>query len=188
MFEVIGYEYRGTKKRRRWVRFRCFCGMEKWVPDFRFKAGKVKSCGCSRIKVKHGLSNGPTYRSWSHMWERCTRPENGKWHLYGGRGIKVCERWRDFRNFYADMGPRPQGLTIDRIDNNGNYEPANCRWATIRQQHDNRRITRYVTVDGSKILLSEYAKQLGLNYGVAAYRLGFYERKPKKRSMLHLIT
>lgn len=88
---------------------------------------------------KHGLSKTPTYVAWSGMMHRCANPANPRFSHYGGRGIRVCERWHDFMNFLEDMGPKPPGLSIDRINNDGNYEPGNCRWATAQQQSANRR-------------------------------------------------
>ena len=93
--------------------------------------------------VKHGHASPglrtPTYMVWGSMIQRCTNPNNSGWPDYGARGISVCERWLTFENFLADMGERPDGLSIDRVDNNGNYEPGNCRWATASQQQRNRR-------------------------------------------------
>jgi len=90
-------------------------------------------------KVKHGMSGTPTYTSWRHMKRRCLATNSNKWHLYGGRGIKVCNRWLDFINFLEDMGVRPEGTTLDRIDPNGDYEPGNVRWATSAEQAKNKR-------------------------------------------------
>ena len=87
----------------------------------------------------HGMSNTPTYRSWAHMLDRCRNPKNDSWDYYGGRGITVCEEWTDFAQFLADMGERPEGTSIDRIDVDGNYEPGNCRWADHTTQINNRR-------------------------------------------------
>lgn len=91
------------------------------------------------LTPRHGMHNTPIYRVWEAMIQRCTNPNNARWADYGGRGITVADRWRDFVNFYADMGPRPDGLTLDRIDVNGNYEPGNCRWATYKEQRANVR-------------------------------------------------
>jgi len=90
--------------------------------------------------MKHGMYKSPEYRVWRDMKQRCLNP-SCKWYFnYGGRGIKVCERWHDFRNFFEDMGSRPDGLTLDRTDSGGNYEPSNCRWTTYKEQANNRRI------------------------------------------------
>lgn len=87
----------------------------------------------------HGMSDTATYRSWGSMIQRCCNPNNPRYPEWGGRGIKVCERWLSFENFLADMGERPEGLTLDRIDNEGHYEPGNCRWSTHREQRMNQR-------------------------------------------------
>jgi hypothetical protein len=94
------------------------------------------------------------------MLQRCGNKNNGAWEEYGGRGIKVCERWWKFENFYADMGPPSEGLTLDRIDVNGDYEPMNCRWADWYVQAANRRNTRFVTVNGERMCISNAVQML----------------------------
>lgn len=108
-------------------------------------SGHTKSCGCLRLLPKtHGLYKSPEHNSWGSMCQRVRNPNHIDYKNYGGRGITICERWSKFENFLADMGKRPSGTSIDRINNDGNYEPGNCRWATRKQQNNNRRDNRGV--------------------------------------------
>jgi hypothetical protein len=149
-------------------RCRCDCGSEIVTVGSLLRGSVTQSCGCLRKEVvskrryKHGKP--PEYRVWANMKERCTRPANNGYADYGGRGITVCARWADdFGAFLADMGPRPTPQhTIDRIDNDGNYEPGNCRWATKAEQAFNRRSTVVVVRDGTEMALTAYARAEGI--------------------------
>lgn len=131
------------------------------------------------MPVTHGKSRTVEYRAWVHMRERCSNPNTQHFDRYGGRGISVCERWDSFENFYADMGPRPQGMSIERIDVNGNYCPENCKWATKVEQMSNTRRSRLFTFYGKTLTLSAWARISQVDKGVILCRLkkGMPERE-----------
>lgn len=119
------------------------------------------------------MTDTPTFAVWIHMRERCSNPNHASWDRYGGRGIVVCRRWLDsYEAFLHDMGPRPSaGHSIDRIDNDGDYEPGNCRWATAKQQARNRSSSRFITAFGETLCLAEWASRAGLRKQTLAARL-----------------
>jgi hypothetical protein len=112
------------------------------------------------------------YRAWSHMLSRCTNPTDKSYQYYGGRGISVCDRWISFKNFFEDMGKSPSvAHSIDRVDNDGNYVPENCRWATVKEQRRNKRDNRILVIDGERKTLAEWAEKFGVLYKTAHNRL-----------------
>jgi len=140
---------------------RCDCGTEKVIRLDLLRNGKARTCGC-RQRMTHGETGTYTYSTWVNMKDRCRNPHSPDYPRYGGRGVHICERWLDFAAFLEDMGERPSCTTLDRIDNNGDYEPCNCRWATKKEQGRNRRNNRTLTHDGETLCLSEWAERLNV--------------------------
>lgn len=156
---------------------RCDCGVNKICDGHDLRRNSIQSCGCYRIeaiglaKRKHGMSLSSLYALWSLMRGRCNNSTLAAYRNYGGRGIKVCERWSEFQNFADDMGDRPAGTSLDRINNNGNYEPDNCRWATQKTQNNNTRRNVLVTLNGVTRNTSQWAEVLGVPASRIRYRL-----------------
>lgn len=166
-----------TSDGHRMALYLCGCGNEKAIARSRVKSGSVRSCGCLAASVarnkhlKHGMRGTPEYGTWQSMWQRCTNPKCKDYPRWGGSGVGVYAGWRDFLQFYADVGPRPDGTSLDRIDPDGNYEPGNVRWATPKEQARNRRdLVRVRTAEGVMALV-DYAKALGISKGAAHLRL-----------------
>lgn len=170
---VLGYSGQGKSRGTMWL-CRCECGTEKTVDSASLRRGGSLSCGCFNEEVctKHGQCGSRLYGIWAGMIGRCTRTRHKSYRNYGGRGIKVCERWMSFANFAADMPPFPgDGYQIDRIDNDGNYEPGNCRWATRKENMRNRRTTHLMTLNGVTKPMSDWADELGINRDTIRDRL-----------------
>lgn len=139
----------------------CTCGNKKVYPSSSLIAGRAKSCGCKRIK--HGFSKTPTYDSWGDMKQRCLNKNNKFFKDYGGRGIKICKSWLLFKNFLKDMGEKPVGKSLDRINNNGNYCKKNCKWSTPEEQSNNIRKNIKIKYQGITLNLSQWSRKLKIN-------------------------
>lgn len=165
---------------RRMVNCMCDCGQAVTVRTSSLRSGLTLSCGClqaeraaqsGRDSATHGMTDSDTYHVWQSMKQRCENEKHECYDHYGGRGISVCERWQSFENFLVDMGECPDGLTLDRRDNNGNYEPGNCRWATWFQQNSNRRGLLLLTMDGETLCAAEWARRTGINQDTIRWRI-----------------
>ena len=180
-WEPVSFVRRNKSSDQYWL-CRCDCGTEKTVLASSIKNGSSRSCGClareiavdvcKRDKTTHGMYRSAEYRSWKEMRGRCMRTDHHQWGDYGGRGITICERWSDFATFYADMGAKPSRKhTLDRIENDGNYEPGNCQWATRKEQNRNRRSNVWVDYGGKRMILTDACILAGLNYKTVANRI-----------------
>jgi hypothetical protein len=164
------------KKVRRWLCV-CECGTRVTAMGNFLRSGHTTSCGCKRIDKQvarlttHGMHDTPTYQSWVAMRSRCTNPQSTSFKNYGGRGIRVCDRWMtSFEAFLSDMGEAPLGHQIDRIDNDGDYSPGNCKWSTRAEQSSNKRNSFLITINGETLTCSQWARRLGLSPGCARQR------------------
>lgn len=159
---------------------RCDCG-RRFYKSGVYLARKYpdQSCGCltrpyiSKAMTRHGHEGKRTYSSWHGMKTRCLNPRSASYYNYGGRGIRVCERWLKFENFLADMGERPPNMTLERKDYNGHYEPSNCVWADDATQRRNKRNTRMITINGESKCIAEWAKIAGLTPENIWYRIKY---------------
>lgn len=162
----------------------CTCGTSRRVPAQRLKSGGSASCGClsaelsghRKTRLVHGHATeehgrSAEYHTWSSMHSRCCNPEHSSYSQYGGMGVTICERWSSFEAFIADMGHRPAGHTLDRIDSAKGYEPGNCRWATSVEQATNRRTTVLVEHNGQRKSVSQWARDAGLEPTVLHQRI-----------------
>ena len=149
----------------------CECGKTHIVASGKLRAGEAKSCGCRKGKYTHGLCGTRIYTIWQNMMARCYSSYATQYADYGGRGIAVCDRWHDAALFYEDMGEPPTKHSIDRRDNNGDYTPENCYWATKREQQQNRRVNRLITAFGQTKTLSAWAEESGLHFMTLSRRL-----------------
>ncbi len=165
-------------KQKRYFLCRCECGNTRRVRLVAMRAGEIKSCGCLRDEqnrvagYKHGLHGSGPYWSWRDMKQRCFNLNNVSYKYYGGRGITICEEWLEYENFYAwaiENGHK-SGLTIERINNNGNYEPKNCCWIPAQKQSENTRRSKYISYQGETKILKHWAKATGIRYSVLQAR------------------
>lgn len=156
---------------------RCDCGIEKAIGAAALKSSNTKSCGCQKTEsstallTTHGKTGSGVHNSWSNMRKRCLDSNYRFYRNYGGLGIRICDRWMKFENFLEDMGDRPAGKSIERRENNGNYEPGNCFWATMRQQCVNKRNSRFIEVEGERLHINEWSKRCGIGVGTLRSRM-----------------
>lgn len=173
---VLRMSHRDSRRQYHWI-CQCECGNIATVRGNSLTRGNTKSCGClvyESKNIKHGMKHTRLYRIWSNMKGRCCTSTNHAYDRYGGRGISVCQEWMsDFKTFYewAMSSGYSENLSIDRIDVNGNYEPSNCRWATPKEQSDNKRSNILITIDGITLDLQQWCDKIGINRSTVLTRV-----------------
>ncbi len=160
----------GRRERGIWCHCRR-CGNTKVINLRNLIAFSYKTCGCGKGNNKHGWAHHLLYKTWKDMKDRCSNPKNKRYSRYGGRGITYCKEWESLDQFIIDMGERPEGTSLDRIDNDGNYEPGNCRWATKDEQNNNRCNNIYLTFKNETLTIAQWAKKLNIKYATIRYRI-----------------
>jgi hypothetical protein len=184
--KLVVLKYVGNNKDGRAIYLcKCDCGNEHTTLGKYLLSGETTSCGCRRLKIladttksqtTHGMSNTRLYQTWQGMRERCNNPNDLNFHNYGGRGIKICKEWNDFKNFYiwAINNGYSEDLTIDRINSDGNYEPLNCRWADRKTQGNNTRRNHKLTYKEETKTMAEWAEIKGMDYTTLRARINQY--------------
>lgn len=172
---IVSYE--GVKNSRSYFLCQCDCGVQKEVQEKRLKNGETMSCGCRLNEIhkqisinsyKHGNGGrkdaSPEFKAWCKMRYRCLDPNCERYKNYGGRGIKICDRWADFKNFLADMGAKPfPHYSLERVDNDGNYCPENCKWIPYSEQTKNRTNSHWIEFSGERMILSDWARRFEID-------------------------
>jgi hypothetical protein len=180
----------GKTQKIRWLCI-CECGSETVVDTNNLEHGKTKSCGCLQREyvvaklTTHGMSGSKEHMIYRGMKSRCENQNSSDYPNYGGRGIGICDRWQKLENFYADMGKCPKGMTLDRIDNDGDYKPGNCKWATRRQQANNKRNNRFIEYNGKRLTLAQWSRRAGISPAVIRSRI--YRGWPIERALTEKI-
>lgn len=165
---VVSFD--GIKKKHTMWNCLCVCGNQCLVDGSSLRESHTKSCGCYQQEQRHkanrihGQCKSRAFKSWTEMLQRCDNPNNKRFSGYGGRGIAVCHRWIKFENFLNDMGDRPAGMSLERKNNDGNYEPSNCKWGTPTEQANNKRTSRFFSHDGKRLTVAQWAKHSNQPY------------------------
>ena len=184
---VISFSHKDKRGKFFW-NCKCICGKEKVIRGEKLRSGNTRSCGClqrevrGKAKRKHGMTNSKLYTIWLNMKSRCRYPGNTMYHNYGGRGIRYCDEWNDFEEFktWAENAGYKEGLSLERIDVDGNYEPENCKWIPISQQSLNQRRSHRVTAFGKTQTIKEWADESGIKYDTIERRINCYGWSPEE--------
>jgi len=182
--EVLSRQTSDRKGQSAWL-CQCDCGNKCIIQGVNLRSERTKSCGCLQkeitaqrnkiISTSHGMSNTKIYNTWAGMLKRCRNKKHPAYKYYGARGIAVCDRWLKIENFYKDMGDPPKGLTLERIDNDREYSPDNCKWATYKEQANNKSSNVIIKYKDQKFTISQWAKELGIDYATLRCRLRLYD-------------